>query len=395
VEARKRIEQRKNSPVIKVPVGKLRMTTTDIRVIVPTALPVGSEGWSAFVSTDEEFGLEGGVQFTRSHYELTGPATATVYVERGEGASGAASVDVSTYGITGDCAMTAGTHYTAVSETLNWQDGEVGTKTVSVVVSSVPGSGLRLIGLQLTNPSTNVRVKTPYAFVMVDDGGVNSNATVISTSTGNVGDIVDVDETCSSVDEGITYPTHPYEPADSPDAIVVGDISGTVNSASAGDLIYCRGGEYFDNRRDSGQDAAGVNITNSGTHTAPIIVMSYPGEIAHLNQRYAFNSDGQGGASVSGFLIRNGASYFQIRNFHISRLSSTGIYTDDQAPTREIVVYGCHIHDIASSTVAEQGRDNVGATRMDTCTDAIICNNHFHHCYSGTDTSNPIDSKAR
>jgi hypothetical protein len=349
---------------------------------------IDREIWSAVVTNDEAFGLAGAVQFSRSHYETASPENIRIYIERGEGASGNVTVDVSTFNITGDCAMTAGTNYTALSETLRWEDREVGAKALVVGINSVPSSGLHLIGLQLTNASSGLRIKTPVAYIVIDDGGVNPSATIITDQTSNTGDIANI---VASPDGGVSYPT--YGSWTAPGEIVRGDIAGTIAAAAAGDLIYLRGGSYFDNRRASGQTNAGINVTDSGTSTAPITVMSYPGEIAHIDQRFTLNDDAAGGEGVGGFNLYSTASYLHFRNLRLSNMGGIGIYTN--GTHSGIVVYGCHIYNVKASIEAAQGRDNVGCIRLDNCTDPIVANNYFHHTYAGQLTSNPIDGFPR
>lgn len=356
---------------------------TDIRVIVPTAFPASqiSSVWTATVSGDDNLGSAGAVQFSKSHYNITGPETVEVLVERLEGASGAISFTVATYNITGDCGMTAGTNYTAVSETVNFAANEIGVKAVDVPINSVPAAGLHLIGLEITGMTGGARIKTSDAYIQIDDGGVNPNATIIDTTTGNIGDIADAEI------------NHPPTSTTGPGEIVVGDIAGTVNAASAGDLIYLRGGTYYDNRRNSGQSFSGPTITNSGTRTAPIQVTSYPGETAKLDQQFSLNDDSAGVDYVGGFLMISSASYIHWRKLEVTRTVTSGFFFDN-GTFEGIVIYGNHIHDLRSSDQANESGDNVGGVRLDDTVGAIVAENYIHNIYFGRESSNPFDSEA-
>jgi hypothetical protein len=348
--------------------------------------------WTATAPYD--FGLEGAVQFESSNFELTSAENVRIYVERNEGASGAASVDVSTVDVTGDCAMTAGTNYTAVTnETLSWADGEIGTKSVVVNINSTPTVGLHLIKLTLTNASTNLRIKNATAWIAIDDGGINPNATVITTSTSNQGNVANIE---NGNGDGLTYPA--YRTGTAAGNIVVGDIAGTVNAASAGDLIYLRGGEYLDNRRTTGQDHAGVEITNGGTSAAPITVQGYPGESPVIDQQFCFNDDISGIEACCGIFIRNSASHLHFRDFEIRDTSFCGIMTDPNGTDgsmTDIVFSNLVIHNMRSPNSASQGRDNVAAIRLDNTADVIVYNCELYQVYGGQLTSNPIDSVPR
>lgn len=93
----------------------------------------------------------GNVQFSSSSYsvrENEGPAT--IAITRTDGSFGAASVDVST----SDGSATAGSDYTATTQTVNWADGEDGTKTVDVpIIDDSDVEGNETVNLSLSGVS--------------------------------------------------------------------------------------------------------------------------------------------------------------------------------------------------------------------------------------------------
>ncbi|MDJ0789288.1 MAG: hypothetical protein QNK05_20985 [Myxococcota bacterium] len=327
----------------------------------------GNELWTEIVP--EDFGIPGAVQFRDSHVNLSSPGIATIYVERCEGAQGACQVTVATYSITGACAMVAGADYTAVSEVLTWDNGENGVKSVDVAVLALPEPGIHLIGLELTNGSAGLRLKTPNAYIKIDDGGVNPNGTIVDTSTGNQGNIANANN-------------------NAPGNIVVGDIAGAISGAIPGDLIYVRAGTYFDNRRLSGKDTAGIIVNNSGTRTAPIQVVGYPGDAQPvIDQLEAGSNDGQGKNRLCAMTFLNNASYIHIRGIECTRSQTGGFASLEQDGGEKfgLVFYDVHPHDIA-------GTENIGGIRLDQCSGAIVSQSRIHDIYDTRVSSNGFNS---
>jgi Leucine-rich repeat (LRR) protein len=109
------------TPNISLPAG-------DAHWQVQTANHLGNGLWS----TTLNFRIEtssGILQFSADNYTVNeGEATATITVTRTGGTAGTVSVD---YASTDDTAI-AGSDYTAVSDTLNWADGDATAKTFTV-----------------------------------------------------------------------------------------------------------------------------------------------------------------------------------------------------------------------------------------------------------------------
>ncbi len=96
--------------------------------------------------------------------------SATLTVNRFGGKTGAASVRYTT----SDSSAVAGTHYTATSGTLTWNDGETGSKTVAVplLATALPQPG-RQFRFTLSNPSsgTALGVYSSMAVLIEDPAG--------------------------------------------------------------------------------------------------------------------------------------------------------------------------------------------------------------------------------
>lgn len=356
--------------------------------IPPTNSPTSNAvvQWSAVAA--DNFGKTGSVEFIHSRIDMTGPGRATINVKRHEGAQGAVSFRISSFDITGACAMSSPNNYGALNEVVNFTDGEVGVKSVELNITSVPTTGLHKIGLQITESTLSLRVKQQYAYIYIDDGGVNPGFTIIDTSTGNVGNIADVVSTSAAAVDANMQGAPIGE-------IVVGDIAAAINTASAGDGIYLRGGSYFDNRRISGRDRAGVYINNAGTAAAPITLASYPGEVAVLDQQYSDCSDQAGAFWVSGFTFNTTAAHIHFQKLEITRAVVSG-FNINTAGAHHIIIEECHIHNIRSKNSSSKtgARDNIAAIRMDACTDNVYRRCKIHDIYSETSTSNPFTAVA-
>lgn len=91
----------------------------------------------------------GRLSFWVSKVELTSAGTAKIFVHRMAGFNGAVSCTIQTFDCGGDFSTTAGVDYTAVNSVISFADGEVGIKSVDVVVNAFPRVGLSLIGVRM------------------------------------------------------------------------------------------------------------------------------------------------------------------------------------------------------------------------------------------------------
>ncbi len=96
-------------------------------------------------------GGAGTVQFSGANYSANEDGgSATIFVTRSGGSSGAASV---TWG-TGDGTALAGSDYTATNSTLTWADGDMSTKAFTVALANTPAlQGNRALHVALTSAS--------------------------------------------------------------------------------------------------------------------------------------------------------------------------------------------------------------------------------------------------
>jgi hypothetical protein len=94
-------------------------------------------------------------------------------VTRSGTGTASASVDYST----ADDTAAAGTDYTTSSGTLHWDEGDTGSKTITVAVSnSTPFSGDRAFHVDLTNPSGSVTINNPGTATVTISGSASESA---------------------------------------------------------------------------------------------------------------------------------------------------------------------------------------------------------------------------
>ncbi|MBX3743076.1 MAG: hypothetical protein KF712_18975 [Akkermansiaceae bacterium] len=110
--------------------------------------------------------IPGIVEFTQAlaKYDRT-TGTAFIPVTRGSGSHGQASVSFTT----ANSSATAGTHYTATTGSVTWQDGESGTKFINVPMLTTP-SFPRQFKVTLSNPTggMGLGLQTTHSALMED-----------------------------------------------------------------------------------------------------------------------------------------------------------------------------------------------------------------------------------
>lgn len=121
--------------------------------------------------------------FNPATYEVNEDATVDVTVERVGGEDGPVTVDVVSTGGT----ATAGTDYTAVSQSLSWADGERGAKTVTVTtLADSDSEGTETIALEFENLTGATAGESSTAVVAIadaqDPGAFSFSAAVASVS---------------------------------------------------------------------------------------------------------------------------------------------------------------------------------------------------------------------
>lgn len=309
----------------------------------------GDEVWTA--TTDYDHGNPGILQFSTSRSEISSAGDVTINIERVGGYAGAVGCTVRTNSTTGDMAMTSGVNFTAVAQSVTFDDQQAGVKSVIVPVTSFPRAGLNLTVVTMDTPTGSVRLRNPEHHIYCDDGGVNPNATV-------------------------------FDGADS------ATLQATINAGGAGKMYYFRdnNGVFVSNERLSGQSESGFNLQNgaSGTQFAKTMLVNYPGESPVIDQNYAGSSDGLGNDRTVGFYLA--ADYVHIKGFEIQKTKYCGVMSDAPGETG-LVVEDCTIHDCGNTPngIADFSEvfhaDNIGGIRLDLSTGAIVRNNTVYETY--------------
>ena len=164
-----------------------------------------------------------------------------------------------------------------------------------------------------------------------------------------------------------------------------------LNTLEAGETGYVRASSsrYLGTTVTTAFDQIAFNISKSGTLNSPIIISGYPGErpVIGLN-----NMEDAVDANVGGFVSSFNTSYVTIRNFEISNVSGTGIFTDPDGnyPNIGMVFEDLHIYNVIVG-------DNGACIRLDFCDQCVVRNNILHDVYDKRSTAgNPInDSQYR
>ncbi len=98
----------------------------------------------------------------------------------------------------------------------------------------------------------------------------------------------------------------------------------------AGDTLYLRGGEYHEND---------IRIGNSGTTAAPIVIRSYPGEMATINGDTAMGIGNLGGIFNLG--LGGPDSNIVIDSIRFINAYRTSIWLGSDYPTKNITISNC------------------------------------------------------
>lgn len=316
--------------------------------------------WTA--TSDFDHSRPGFLQFRTSRLDTATTGNVDIVVERVGGYAGAVSCRVVANSTAGDMAMTSGVHFTALSEVVSFEDGQAGAKKVTLSIDSIPSSGLRMVVITMDTATGDVVLRNPEMHVYVDDGGINPNATIVTAGS---------------------------------------NIETAANAASAGDLIYLRDGTYTKATRNSGQTYQGFHITSSGTQFAKIMIASYPGEQAVVDQLYATTSDSQGEGTTVGFIVDG--DYLHFRRIEVTKCLHSGFVRSESGGEVSPVIEECHIHNLGnppnalSDYLQEFHADNIGGTLMDGSFGCIQRHNVIHDIYdvrSSSGQSNPWNAYA-
>lgn len=138
----------------------------------PSGFP-GGVGSNATVTINITEQPTGTVQFTSNSFSVTEGGLASVTVSRTGGTSGSASVTCAT---TGGGTATAGVDYTAMSTTLNWNDGDGANKTCQVqTTNDANAENNETVILQLTNASgVTIGAQSTTTLTIIDNDGAGT-----------------------------------------------------------------------------------------------------------------------------------------------------------------------------------------------------------------------------
>jgi hypothetical protein len=120
----------------------------------------------------------GTLQFSASSYNVNENSAAAVSVERVGGRSGIVSVTFST----ADGTATAGSDYTAVSQTVTFADGDVAAKTITIpLTDDSVAEAAETINLTLANPTNGAVLGSPAAAVLTVQDNESCNYSISPT----------------------------------------------------------------------------------------------------------------------------------------------------------------------------------------------------------------------
>ena len=108
-----------------------------------------------------------------------------------------------------------------------------------------------------------------------------------------------------------------------------------LSQLEAGDVLFLRGGQY--------KVTDPLNITASGTKDQPIIIESYPSEVAVLDGQNRSTEDIQSGnySTSNGLWVHAGNDYIHIRKLEVRGMANAGI----KIHSSHNIVEGCIVHD--------------------------------------------------
>lgn len=111
-------------------------------------------------------------------------------------------------------------------------------------------------------------------------------------------------------------------------------IYSAVSQLQANNILFLRGGTYNIKNK--------LDITSTGTINEPIIIESYPGELAILDGQNQNINDIQGGeySTSHGIMIHDGMNYIRLRKIEVKKMAAIGI----AVTSSHNIVEGCKVH---------------------------------------------------
>lgn len=146
-------------------------------------------------------------------------------------------------------------------------------------------------------------------------------------------------------------------------------IQTAIDQLSAGDVLFLRGGNYI--------VLSHLNVTSGGTEEEPIIIESYPGELAVLDGQNETNDDIIAGSYPTGpgLWVHTNNNYISIRKIEVKNMSEAGIAISSSHNTVE----GCTVHNNHYNGIhivdGANGYDAPYVNGYNTIRDNIVFNN--------------------
>jgi streptogramin lyase len=303
-----------------------------ITVTITDTNTTTSVGGNTATATDAVV-FHGSLQFISPGYSVNeNGGSAAITLSRTGGATGAVSVQLST----GDGTATAGTDYTAVSQTVSWADGDGTPKTVAIpILDEGLTTGQRTVNLTLATPGGGATLGNPAAAVLTI---LDNDTAPTITSTDHATFTVGTAGRFSVTATGVPAPSLSKSSSDTLPAGITFDaasglLSGTPAAGSAGTYRL-----HFTAHNGAGPDAsqtftltvnqapaftggsaATFTVSQAGSFTVTASGSPTPAltEAGDLPRGVTFQDNGDGTATFGGTpAVNTGGLYFLTLTAH-------------------------------------------------------------------------------
>lgn len=294
-------------------------------------------------------------------YPVGSAQTVDVYFERILGETGSISTTVSTFA---SLNTVAGTHFTSVSQTLTWADGQIGWQKVSIPILAIPSS-FGLVGITCSGSYAY----RPTSWIWLQGGARDANAKYLITSNGvNVSGNTSGSGTLASPWQSLQY--------------AVGQMG------TSGGILYVQANGVHTEWSGTAGSGSGPQISNVCSNTAPLVIMPDPNNTSVVE----FDQGSTAGGTAILYSNANGPTFAStatsvwLCGFHCYR-GNVSFYGSTQCV--DCVVWQCDIDNFSSSG------DDAGGLRADNSKYFIGQDLHIHEHYSTqAGTSNSYTSVA-
>jgi hypothetical protein len=348
------------------------LSTAGLSVSVQDAsqVEVGPLSWSAIVSGSAKGAAAGyiapvamsnGTTHTGGRiYQASGAGTIDLYFERVLGETGSIGVTVQTFASTN---VTSGTHFTPVTQTVSFSDGQIGWQKVSIQILAIP-TGFGLVGIQITGSATY----HSYCYIWLQGTGYVSGAKFLnSLGTG----VNSASNTSGDGSSGNPWRSPKYAAA---------------QMGNSGGVLYVRsaGGDYRD--QSVGPDQTGAfQFGNNCVPGSPLIVIADPANASV--PLFDNGSDGSGYSAYSGIAFgAPGPDSIWLVGLHVTNGNIT-TQTTSTTNADDIVIWRCEVDNY------KQLGSNTAGIRFDGMRRGIFQDCFIHNIYSREPgASNVFDS---